>query len=254
MKDGRRTTGRASKSRVRAAALTVAVVVGSSGGALLLGEPAVAAPLDGLDAVPVDSAPRVVRTLDELLEAFRKSPGLSARFEEHKHIALLEAPLKSSGALYFLPEDKLARHVERPKRSVLLLSGKRLRIADETGSRELDLAKMPALAALVQSFSQVLRGDRAALDEHYRVDFRPAASPAPAKGEGQSGSWQLRLTPKTKPLNEMVSVIELTGVGATIASLTVSEPNGDRSVTKFSDVDSSRRFSEAERERLFSLP
>lgn len=267
------TRGEGVRSRLqRAGALAALLGVGGSGSALLLGEPAVAAPLDVVlaadavlaapvptdavptDAVPTDAAPPAVRTLDELLAAFRKSPGLSARFEEHKYIALLEAPLKSSGALYFLPEDKLARHVERPKRSVILLAGKRLRIADETGTRDLDLAKMPALAALVQSFSQVLRGDRAALDEHYRVEFRPATPPAPAKGEGRTGSWRLRLTPKNAPLSEMVSSIELTGSGPTIATLTVSEPNGDRSVTHFSDVDTERRFSEAERKRLFSLP
>src|SRR5690554_6115920 len=262
------TRGEGVRSRLqRAGALAALLGVGGSGSALLLGEPAVAAPLDVVlaadavlaapvpaDAVPTDAAPPAVRTLDELLAAFRKSPGLSARFEEHKYIALLEAPLKSSGALYFLPEDKLARHVERPKRSVILLARKRLRIADETGTRDLDLAKMPALAALVQSFSQVLRGDRAALDEHYRVEFRPATPPAPAKGEGRTGSWRLRLTPKNAPLSEMVSSIELTGSGPTIATLTVSEPNGDRSVTHFSDVDTERRFSEAERKRLFSLP
>lgn len=192
-----------------------------------------------------------VRTLDELLGHFRKSPGLAARFEEHKHIALLEAPLKSTGALYFLPEDKLARHVERPRRSVLLLEGKQLRIADDSGTRKVDLTKTPALAALVQSFAQVLRGDRSALDENYRVEFRAAARP---KGGAAPAPWRLRLTPRGEPLNEMVTSIELTGTGSTIGTLTVSEPNGDRSVTRFSDVDAQRRFSEAERKRLFTLP
>ena len=217
------------------------------------------APADTAPSTSLESSPRAAehedsRALDELLDGFRKSPGLSARFEEHKHIALLEAPLKSSGALYFSPEDALARHVERPKRSVLLLTGKQLRIADESGTRKLDLTKTPALAALVQSFAQVLRGDRSALDANYHVTFRSAAS---SKGDSAGrgpGFWQLRLTPRGEPLSKMVTSIELTGTGSTIATLTVSEPNGDRSVTRFSDVDTRRRFSEEERKRLFTLP
>src|SRR5690606_34193425 len=126
--------------------------------------------------------------LEELLAAFRKSRGLSARFVEEKHIALLDAPLESSGALYFLPPHTLARHVESPKRSVLLLEGTRLRIADANGTRSVDLSQSSALAALVQSFAQVLRGDRTALEDHYRVEYRK-----PSEEEGSS--WRLRLTP-----------------------------------------------------------
>src|SRR5690606_27474818 len=132
------------------------------------------------------------RELERLLEGLRKSSGMAARFVEEKHIALLKAPLRSAGALYFSSPETLARHVEKPKRSVLLLSGTKLRMADDEGSRTVDLAKSPALAALVQSFVQVLRGDRAALDKHYRVELgRPAAE----KEEGSKKAWQLRLTP-----------------------------------------------------------
>lgn len=248
-----------SQPHLRCGALGIigAVTLASSFAAALApgGAPADAGPSTSR---PVSTAPVAEHEdrpgLDELLDGFRKSPGLSARFEEHKHIALLEAPLKSTGALYFLPEDKLARHVERPKRSVLLLAGKQLRIADEGGTRTLDLAKTPALAALVQSFAQVLRGDRSALDANYHVAFRSAARSKDDSTRGEMGSWQLRLMPRAEPLSKMVTSIELTGTGSTIATLTVSEPNGDRSVTRFSDVDARRRFNAEERKRLFALP
>lgn len=187
-------------------------------------------------------------TLDELLDAFRTSPGLSARFVEEKHIALLNAPLESAGALYFLPPHKLARHVERPKPSVLLLDGARLRIADKDGSRSMDLSKSPALAALVQSFAQVLRGDRSALEDNYRVELRHEVT------EPSGTRWRLRLTPRKQPLDRMVKHLELTGSRLVMTSLTVEEPNGDRTITRFSDVRPRRRFSEEERKRFFRLP
>jgi outer membrane lipoprotein-sorting protein len=188
-------------------------------------------------------------TLDRLLEEFRKSPGFSARFAEEKHIALLKAPLKSEGALYFLPKDKLARHVEQPKRSVLLLDGHVLRVADGDGVRRLDLAQSPALAALVQSFAHVLGGDRVALDRNFLVDFKGEQGSA-----GFQARWQLRLRPRGEPLSRMVTSLEVTGKGKGMTSLVVEEPSGDRSITRFTEVQPQRRFSDEERKRFFALP
>lgn len=194
-------------------------------------------------ALAADEGP----SLEELLAAFRKSRGLSARFVEEKHIALLDAPLKSSGALYFLPPHTLARHVLSPKRSVLLLEGTRLRVADDDGTRSVDLSQSPALAALVQSFAQVLRGDRTALEDYYRVEYRRPS-------QETSSSWRLRLTPHKAAVQRLIQHLELTGSGLTLASLTVEEPSGDRTVTRFSDVRPDRSFSDAEKRRFFRLP
>lgn len=194
-----------------------------------------------------EGAPKGPRNVDELLASFRKSPGLSARFVEEKHIALLKAPLRSEGALYYLPKDKLARHVERPKRSVLLLDGPKLSVSDAAGSRALDLSTTPALAALVLSFVEVLRGDRSALDANYGVEFV-----SPAEPKAAAASWRLTLTPRAEALRKMVTRIELSGVEDRIERLVVAEASGDRSVTHFSEVDTKRRFTEEERKRFFS--
>src|SRR5262249_34114382 len=53
-------------------------------------------------------------TLAALLEGFRTMPGFEARFEEEKTLALLAAPLKSRGRLYFAPPATLLRRVEAP--------------------------------------------------------------------------------------------------------------------------------------------
>jgi outer membrane lipoprotein-sorting protein len=194
---------------------------------------------------PGESAPSPLaegtKTLDGLLEAFRKSPGVSARFTEEKHISLLKKPLKSEGALYFMAPDKLARHTEKPKRSVILLEGNDLRISDGKGVRTVDLAKNAAVAALVRSFVHLLRGDRAVLEKDFKVDFTD-----------RGGSWLLELTPKTAPLSNLVTAIRVTGQGLVLSDMTVAEPNGDSTVTRFSEVNTARRFTEAEKKQLFS--
>jgi outer membrane lipoprotein-sorting protein len=216
-------------------------------GALLLGASSFA-PARAATAAPALGEGSVValaegaKTLDGLLEAFRKSPGVSARFTEEKHIALLKKPLKSEGALYFMAPEKLARHVEAPKRSVILLEGNDLRISDGKGVRTVDLAKNAAVAALVRSFVHLLRGDRAVLEKDFKVDFADRGS-----------SWLLKLTPKTAPLSNLVTAISVTGQGLVLSEMTVSEPNGDSTVTHFTEVNTQRRFTEAEKKQLFSL-
>ncbi len=182
------------------------------------------------------------QALDGLLDAFRKSPGVSARFTEEKHIALLKKPLTSQGSLYFLSPDKLARHVESPKRSVVLLEGNELRISDGKGVRTVDLTKNAAIAALVRSFVHLLHGDRAALERDFHVDFSD-------RGE----SWLLRLTPKAAPLDKLVDVISVSGQGLVLREMAVMEPSGDRTLTRFSEVNTARRFSDEEKKRLFTL-
>src|SRR6478736_2508186 len=85
------------------------------------------------------------QSLDSLLSAFKKSPGVSAHFVEEKHIALLKKPLKSEGNIYFAPPGKLARHVDAPKPSKILLEGDELRISDGKGVRSVDLGKNAAV-------------------------------------------------------------------------------------------------------------
>lgn len=181
-------------------------------------------------------------SLDGLLAAFRKSPGVSARFVEEKHIALLKKPLKSEGNIYFLSPGKLARHVEAPKPSRILLEGNELRIEDGKGVRSVDLGKNAAVAALVRSFVHLLHGDRAALEKDYAVQF-----------SAQGDAFRLKLVPKAAPLSQLVTSIEAAGKGLVLGEMTVLEAGGDKTVTRFSDVNTERKYSDDEKKKLFSL-
>jgi outer membrane lipoprotein-sorting protein len=190
-----------------------------------------------------DSADQGAQSLDGLLAAFRKSPGVSARFVEEKHIALLKKPLKSEGSIYFLAPGKLARIVDSPKPSKILLEGDELRISDGKGVRLVDLSKNAAVAALVRSFVNLLHGDRAALEKDFSVKLTSSSG----------GGFSLRLVPKAAPLNQLVTSIEVVGKGLVLSEMTVSEASGDQTITRFSDVNTDRRYSEDEKKTLFSF-
>lgn len=186
------------------------------------------------------SADTTVPTLDSLLARFARVRGLSARFREEKRIALLRNPLVNEGFVYYEP-GRLARHTERPERSVVVLQDGRLVIIDAKGhSRSLDVNSSPVLAAFVRSFLDVLRGDRAALERTFALEFT-----------AQAEHWTLTLTPRSEALKKLITRMSLRGNQLELETLRIDEGTGDHSETQFSSVRLDRTFSTQERAKYF---
>jgi len=181
--------------------------------------------------------------LRPLLAEFKKSPGIEAKFEEEKKIALLAAPLKSSGRIYFHPPESLARVVEKPRASHLVMTGKKIIMKDKSGRKEVDLSDKPALRGLVTSLLHVLSGEEKKLLKDFSVAM---------KGDKNTG-WSLSLVPKNASLKKMIRSFELKGVGIVLNELRVKEASGDVSVTRFSEVNTKRRFKRQDIARYFGI-
>lgn len=200
------------------------------------------APDEGPDAATsAEGGERV--DLEALLEAFASMPGLEARFVQRKHIEMLSDPLVSRGRLHFAQPGHLARIVEEPRRSRVVITPDELRIEEDEETRTLDLGSRPDVKLFVESFVRLLAGDREALERIYRIEFERRGD----DGEG----WRLRLVPTTKALRELVTRMVILGEGLHVHELRVREASGNRTVTRFEDVDPTRRYSAEERERLF---
>jgi hypothetical protein len=183
--------------------------------------------------------------LETLVRSFAAMPGLSTRFREERQISLLQVPLVSEGTLYFAPPDRIARHVERPAPSTLLVRDDEL-VMDTAGERyTLDLAAQPVLRSFVDAFRLVLAGDLAKLRELYTIEFRLNDS---------QRDWQIRLLPRDEQLAGMIRSIQVVGRDAILLELRVVEADGDSTVTRFTEVDRGRRFSESELDTLFRIP
>lgn len=204
---------------------------------------AVAALATGPAAAPGDAqAP----DLASLLATFAAMPGMEAGFVEDKHMALLAAPLRSEGRLYYAPPGHLARHTTKPAPSVLLVEPDAVRFGDERGTETVDLAAKPVVRLFVESFVEILRGDRAALERLYAMSFQ-------ALPDARAGAWSLVLRPRISPMDKVFDRMELRGVGLAVHEMVMFERDGDRTDTRFTDVDPARRFSPEERARLFTL-
>lgn len=180
---------------------------------------------------------------DDLFAAFATMPGLEARFVEEKHIGLLAAPLRSEGTLYFMPPGTLARRVERPSPSQVLITPEAVHFSDGGGAQTIPLASRPELRALIESMVWLLAGDATSLRAAYAVGY-----------ETDGDRWTVTLTPSHAPLTELIAEMRIVGAGLTVSEVTVTETTGDETVTRIVDADPAREFDADEREALFSTP
>ena len=218
-------------------------------------------------AVWVSGAPAAdAESLDDLLAAFARVPGLVARFREEKRLQILEAPLTSEGTLYFAPPDRLLRRQESPEATSILLRDDTLWLEVGSDRQRIDLAAQPLVGAVVESFRALLAGDRAELDRRYRIEFRPqpvleasvssseSAAPSPSASADAPGGWTVVLTPLDSVLRRGVDSVTIGGRGVIVERLLVAETSGDETVVRFESVDADRRFSAEDLAELFRAP
>ncbi|MFW6051020.1 MAG: outer membrane lipoprotein carrier protein LolA [Myxococcota bacterium] len=178
--------------------------------------------------------------LDALLSAFARMPGLEAAFVEEKHMALLAKPLVSRGRLYFTSPGLLLRRVRSPRPSEVVVTPRAVRFRDGDGEQTIDLRSRSEVRPLVETMVWLLEGDREALESAYRMAFRE-------RGEG----WTLALTPRSAPLSKLVARIRVRGEGYAVREIRVEETSGDATVTRITDVNPRRTFTDREKRKLF---
>ena len=206
-----------------------------------------------------DSAPA---TLAALLAGFRAMSGFEARFEEEKRLALLAAPLRSRGRLYFSPPSTLLRRVEAPNPHDILIREHVVRIATPRGSASpgtapgtvanprdietIDLAGRDDVRPLVESMLWIFSGDLEALEAIYRIDYQVLAPP-------ENGRWMLRLAPRQESLSRWIRELAISGRGQAAERLEVTEAAGDRTTTRILEGNHERHFGVGEIEALFGI-
>ena len=179
-------------------------------------------------------------TLDALLGHMATTRGVVAEFREVKLLALLDAPLETRGTLYFVPPDKLARVTKTPAETRLLLTGDRMRFEDEAGASDVDLSANPVARQFANNLIVLWRGDRAALEAIYRLEFSADGS-----------LWKLALAPKGAPLDRFISSIRIAGDGRKVLDMDLLESDGDRTHTVFEKTEVDHAFGPDEELAIF---
>ena len=159
--------------------------------------------------------------LDQLMRDLGRVKEAKGLFVERKYIAMLNAPLESSGTLIYRAPGRLEKHTLRPRAESLTLEGDKLRIEIKAKNerRTFALPDNPVLWAFVESIRSTLAGDARTLNRFYHVAL-----------EGTESRWRLLLKPREQAMQDVVSEIRLGGSGTWIGTIETLESGGDRSV------------------------
>lgn len=195
----------------------------------------------GLLSSSAEAAVALPPYMRQVFKAHHESPGIEARFIEKKHIAFLKAPLTSEGALYFSQPELFARITEKPEPSkVVIRDDEILFRRGEEKAQKVSLKGRPELRALVSGIVLLFAGKEPQIAKLYEL-----------QASGKKSAWTLTLRPRTPELKKMLTQIQVHGSEAQLKSFEVHEASGDKSVTELIDLKLNRKFSAAEKSRLF---
>ena len=154
-----------------------------------------------------------------LMSLLAKNPPGHATYNEIKHLALLDAPVESSGELRFVPPRYLERRTTAPGREVLIADGDSLVL--ERGGRRMTLSMrdQPEIAVLVESIRATLAGDRGTLETLHALSVA-----------GGIEGWTLTLLPRVSAAARFVTRIDVSGKQARIHRIEIEMVGGDRSL------------------------
>ncbi|MHB1667005.1 MAG: LolA-related protein [Thiomonas sp.] len=157
--------------------------------------------------------------LDALMQALAQHKSGRASFVETKTMAMLDAPIESSGELRFAAPDFLEMRTLKPKPQTIILLANQLTVELGGRSHQLSLDDHPDIAVLVDSIRATLNGDRKVLQRDYVVSL-----------SGDAAQWTLNLVPVDARARERVRAIRIDGRQGQVRSIAVQQTDGDHSL------------------------
>lgn len=157
--------------------------------------------------------------IDQLMLAMQQVRSDHARFTERKSIAMLEAPVDSSGELFYTAPDRMEKRTLEPKRESMILEGDTLVLERGRKKHRMKLQDSPELGAFIESIRSALAGDRAALERNYTLSM-----------EGTADDWTLQLLPVDERMLAVVARIRIAGAGNAMSSIETLQADGDSSL------------------------
>ena len=157
--------------------------------------------------------------LDDVLHSLAARRHGEVSFIEQHFLSMLKRPVESSGELIFDAPDHLEKRTLEPHPESLVLQGNVLTVQRGHGTHVLDLKSYPQVLPLIESIRATLAGDRAALEQHFKLEFG-----------GDQARWTLLLTPLDAQVAKAVSRVQIDGAQDNLQRVEIQQPDGDRSL------------------------
>lgn len=169
--------------------------------------------------------------LDALREQLTQTPVVRGHFVQEKYLRALPQPLTSRGEFVLATGKGMLWRLRSPLQQTL-------RITPQGIARQLpDGSWQPASDGTHREshlFLDLLTGDTEGLAKNFDLQLK-----------GTAADWQMLMTPNAMILRQIFSDIEIRG-GAQVQVITLHEAQGDRTVLRMEDTQTSPSLSENE--------
>jgi hypothetical protein len=159
--------------------------------------------------------------IEQLMQSLGQVRSARGKFVERKYLAVLNAPLDSSGTLVYTAPGRLEKNTLLPKPESLVLEQDKLAIEykDRNQRRTLLLQDYPVVWAFVESIRSTLAGDLQTLNRFYLTSL-----------EGSEDKWRLSLKPAAPKMQALVKEIRIGGSRDRVRTIEIIEAEGDHSL------------------------
>jgi len=158
------------------------------------------------------------------MDMLAQNKGGVTTFTEKKYIAMLDAPLESSGELRYTAPNYLEKKTLTPKSESFVLDGDAITINRGKKKHTLRLLKYPKIAVFIESIRGTLAGDRTALERSYHLGLT-----------GDPAQWTLTLSPTDSRMSDIINNILIHGKHDKVNSIEIHQTDGDYSVMSIED-------------------
>ncbi len=158
---------------------------------------------------------------ESLLAGMAKTPPVSTPFVLVSYRGVLDRPLVVSGNLRWLGGDRMERDIAKPFKETAKIADGTITVQRGSGEvRRTPLARAPQAGAMLAGFRALLGGDVSALQK----DFALSA-------QGSEARWVITLAPRTDALKRQLTSLVIDGRDHEPRCLTMTDANGDSSIT-----------------------
>ena len=164
--------------------------------------------------------------IEQLMQLLSKTQSARASFVETKSISMLDAPVESSGELFYKAPDHFEKRTLKPKPESMVLEGNTLVLERGKKKRSLQLQNYPEIAAFIESIRGTLAGDRQALERTYQLDL-----------QGSRQQWELLLKPIDSKMQKIVEHIRISGVENVLRTIEITQADGDSSLMTIEQIE-----------------
>jgi len=162
-----------------------------------------------------------------ITESIAKEGRNTVLFDERIVAFYLDEPLLSKGKMYYEPPDKLTKIVEQPEYIKQQIHGDRVLITKGEKRESYSLSSHLILEVMANTLRSLLSGNIADIEDEFTI-----------KVITKDEEWKMVLVPLNEMVLESVESVVIEGRGGAIMRYTITESNGDYTVTSLHDENS----------------